>query len=78
MPTAGPCGGCATEKRNSVIEGTVKWFNAEQGFGFIAPDDGSRDAHTRHGNAPAPSFSNDGGGSVFDAHGRCAQIQPLG
>jgi len=39
-----------------LTQGKVKWFNGGKGYGFIAPDDGSKDVFV-HANSLAPGLA---------------------
>ncbi|WP_293954722.1 cold-shock protein [uncultured Corynebacterium sp.] len=39
-----------------MAQGTVKWFNGEKGFGFIAPNDGSADLFVHYSEIQTNGF----------------------
>lgn len=68
-----------------MAKGTVKWFNADKGFGFITPEDGSKDLFVHHSEIQAGggyATLNDGQAVEFEVgkgqKGPCAnKVRPL-
>jgi cold shock protein len=67
-----------------MATGTVKWFNAEKGFGFIAPDGGGPDVFAHYSAIQAQGYREltDGQQVEFDVTQgqkgpQAANIRPL-
>ena len=56
--------------------GTVKWFNDAKGYGFIAPDDGSKDLFVHHSSIAGDGFKSLAEGAKVEFEGVAGQKGP--
>jgi CspA family cold shock protein len=59
-----------------MATGTVKWFNDEKGYGFITPDEGSKDLFVHFSNIAGEGFKSLAEGSRVEYEEREGQKGP--
>jgi cold shock protein len=67
-----------------MATGTVKWFNDDKGFGFITPDEGTKDLFVHHTGITGEGFRSlaEGMKVSYDAESgdkgpKAVNVQPL-
>jgi len=56
--------------------GTVKWFDATKGFGFISPEDGGKDVFVHHSSINGDGFKTLAEGQLVDFEVKDGQKGP--
>jgi CspA family cold shock protein len=59
-----------------MATGTVKWFNDEKGYGFITPDEGSKDLFVHFSNIAGEGFKSLAEGARVEYEEREGQKGP--
>ena len=59
-----------------MATGTVKWFNNEKGYGFISPDDGSKDLFVHFSNIQSDGYKTLTEGATVTFEARQGQKGP--
>lgn len=57
------------DNESTMSKGTVKWFDATKGFGFITPEDGGKDLFVHHSEIQA------GGGYATLSDGQTVEYE---
>ena len=59
-----------------MATGTVKWFNDSKGYGFITPEDGTKDLFVHHTNILGDGFRSLTEGAQVSYEARAGQKGP--